>query len=278
MFGSKKMSVYISIMKITSLIILLVILIIMGVYFKWNDKLALLDLHRNNNIENFSCSDDVADEEGYQSALTQSQQNQLKQLVNDQTMKLMNSSSSLMQGPTGGRGPQGPPGGEFQAMGRLVNQSASYRNKESNAFTPELVTTRTSGTIPTQSLCLMDTPSLGSFQYWFLNKNGTIQNRYDNTCINYDPTKSSGTKVFMGSCEPSNFNQWIWDKDNRLVFKHGSSNQCLTVTQPQSGISTTTIPGCNGDKECLRRGNRVYLSVKDYKTNKLYDDEMWSFI
>jgi len=267
------------------LIILLVLLLIICLYIQPYNTLSLYNFNLSNNsnnerIENFTCNDSSSEEESYQSTLTHSQINQIRQLTNDQAMQLMNSSSSLVQGPQGGIGPQGPPGGEYQATGRLVNQAVSYKNKSSNVFIPSMVTTRTSGTIPTQSLCLMDTPTLGSFQYWYLNKNGTIENKYDGKCINYNPTKSSGTKVYMGDCTPSNYNQWIWDKDNRLVFTNGQQ-QCLTVSNPESGVSTTTIPGCSispKDNDCLRTGNRRYLSVKTYENGQLFDDDIWSFI
>jgi hypothetical protein len=267
-------------MNFNMLIILIVILVIIGIFYSKDNQLSLRKfiINNNNNIENFTCDDSSTEEESYQSTLTQSQINQIKQLTNDQAMQLMNSSSSLMQGPSGGSGPQGPPGGEFQAAGRMVNQSVSYKNRKSNAFLPSMVTTRTSGTLPTQSLCLMDNPTLGSFQYWYLNKNGTIENKYDNTCINYNPTKSTGTKVYMGDCNPSDYNQWAWDKDNRILFKNGD-NQCLSISNPESGISTTTIPGCGSkDDDCLRTGNRRYLNVKTYESGQLYDDEIWSFI
>jgi len=270
-------------MKFNILIILVVILLIACLYISNDNMIAIMDFRpreQEKQIENFTCSDTSSEEETYQSTLSQSQINQIRQLTNDQAMQLMNSSSSLIQGPTGRIGPQGPPGSDFQAAGRMVNQSVSYKNKKYNAFVPTAVVTRTSGTIPTQSLCLMDSPTLGSFQYWYLNSNGTIENKYDSKCINYNPTKSSGTKVYMGDCTPSNYNQWTWDKDNRLVFS-GGTQQCLTVSNPESGVSTTTLPGCSVSGEsddCLRTGDRRYLTVKTYKNGQLYDDEVWSFI
>ena len=263
------------------LIILMIILLIICLYSQPFNKLCLYNCNiskSTNQIENFTCDDTQTEESSYQNVLTQSQINQIRQLTNDQTMQLMNSSNSLMQGPSGPSGPQGQPGGEYQAVGRLVNQEISYKNKGNNSFLPSSVVSRTSGTIPTQSLCMMDYPTLGSFQYWYLNKNGTIQNKYDNTCINYDPTKSIDTKVYMGDCTPSNFNQWIWDKDNRLILKN-NEKQCLTVSNLENGVSTTTKLGCDGNNnDCLVSGNRIYLSIKTYENGQIYDNEIWSFI
>lgn len=253
------------------LIILPIIILIICIFSKQRR------MKRSENVENFTCDTDTTDEENNGITLTDSQMNQIQQMVSDQTMSLMNSTSSFMQGPQGNMGQQGPPGGTYQAAGRLVNQSASYKNKKQNAFNPGLVTTRTSGTLPTQSLCLMDTPTLGSFQYWYLNKNGTLENKYDGKCINYNPTKASGTKVYMGNCSPSNFNQWTWDKNNRLLFNNGDQ-QCLSLSKPESGVSTTTMPGCDSETECIRPGDKMYLQVKKYTNGTLYDDEVWSFI
>lgn len=259
------------------LIILLVILLIICLF---NGPLNQLSLSLNNTnkqtVENF-CDAECEEEETPVTNLSKSQMNQINQMVSDKTMSLMNSSSSFMQGPQGPTGQQGPPGGVYQAVGRLVNQSASYTSSNKNALTPSFVTTRTSGTLPQQSLCMMDTPALGSFQFWYLNSNGTIENKYDGKCINYNPLKSSGTKVYMGDCTPSDYNQWIWDKNNRLIFKNGE-NQCLSVSSPESGITTTTIPGCTDDSNCIRPGANKYLEIKTYKDGSLYDDEVWGFI
>lgn len=259
------------------LIILLVILLIICLF---NGPLNQLSLSLNNTnkqtVENFSCTAECEEEEP-SCPLTTCQTNQINQMISDKTMSLMNSSSSFMQGPQGIEGQQGPPGGVYQAAGRLVNQSASYTSSNKNALTPTFVTTRTSGTLPQQSLCMMDTPALGSFQFWYLNSNGTIENKYDGKCINYNPLKSSGTKVYMGDCTPSDYNQWIWDKNNRLIFKNGE-NQCLSVSSPESGITTTTIPGCTDDSNCIRPGANKYLEIKTYKDGSLYDDEIWGFI
>ena len=264
------------------LIILLVILLIICLFNGPLNRLCItLNSQKKNSVEGFTCTTDCeTEEEAPPTTLTQSQMNQINQMVNDQTMSLMNSSSSFMQGPQGPEGQQGPPGGTYQATGRLVNQSASYTSGNTNALTPTLVTTRTSGTLPQQSLCMMDTPALGSFQYWYLNSNGTIENKYDGKCINYNPLKSTGTKVYMGECTPSDYNQWIWDKNNRLIFKNGE-NQCLTVSSPESGITTTTIPGCSDSSDankCIRPGANRYLEIKTYEDGTLYDDEVWGFI
>ena len=130
--------------------------------------------YKNKNKEKFECKDPDKDDPS-QDVLSKSQKNQVKRIAKDETMKIMNQGSQFMQGPRGIIGPQGIPGGEYAAAGRLVNQKLSYKNTKENAFVPSLVTTRTSGTIPTQSLLLMDYPTIASFQYWYLNKNNTIE-------------------------------------------------------------------------------------------------------
>ena len=47
------------------------------------------------NVENFTCNTDTTDEENNGITLTDSQMNQLQQMVSDQTMSLMNSTSSF---------------------------------------------------------------------------------------------------------------------------------------------------------------------------------------
>lgn len=227
--------------------------------------------------ENFTCNQQVEQENSYQDVLSKSQKNQIEQIAKKQTMSVMNTGSQFMTGPKGPQGPQGMPGGKYQALGRLVNQKVSYSNSKSNAFLPNLVTTRTSGTIPTQSLLLMDTPSLASFQYWYLNNNNTIESRFDGKCLNYNPLKSSGSMVYMGECEPNNFNQWVWDKDNRIFLRESKDGECLYINNPESNITTTSLPGCKTGN-CIRTGEQYFLKVKKCDSNKIFPDEMWSFI
>ena len=252
----------------TIFILIIIIIIAVIILKKYNKK-----------KENFECKN-PNEEDPTQDVLSKSQKNQVKRIAKDQTMSLMNQGSQFMQGPRGTIGPQGVPGGEFSAAGRLVNQKLSYRNTKENAFLPNLVTTRTSGTIPSQSLLLMDFPTLASFQYWYLNKNNTIENKYDGTCITYNPLKSKKNLVYMGDCKPNKYNQWKWTKDNRLLLLNSESGkqQCLVVNNSDKNISTTNLPGCEGDKSCIRTGEKYYLKISDCSPNKIFNNQIWSFI
>lgn len=77
------------------LIILPIIILIICIFSKQRR------IKNSENIENFTCDTDTTDEENNGITLTDSQMNQIQQMVNDQTMSLMNSTSSFMQGPQG---------------------------------------------------------------------------------------------------------------------------------------------------------------------------------
>lgn len=250
-------------------IIILIIIVILGIiYVNWREN--------NKTTENFSC--DATTEEEAPLTLSDSQMAQLSQLASDAAQDALNANSSLQRGPAGPKGDQGVPGNDYISSGRLVNQKVSYTSNEANAFLPVLVTTRTSGTIPTQSLLLMDSPTLASFQYWYYNKNYTIQNKYDNKCINYDATKSTGSKVYMGDCTPGTTNQWTWGKNNKIVLKGSSPQKCLYINKPEDGVVTTDLPNASNTDAVIQAREKYYLQVKNCDSSDTYANELWSFI
>ena len=145
---------------------------------------SLIWFNQNKETEEFTCATTEEESTPDPLNLTSSQMAQVNQTIADQVQSTLNTGSGIYRGPPGQQGDQGVPGNDYIAAGRLVNQKVSYTSNEANAFLPTLVTTRTSGTIPTESLLLMDSPTLASFQYWYYNKNYTIQNKYDSKCIN----------------------------------------------------------------------------------------------
>ena len=248
------------------MIVILIVLIFGLLYYNW----------QNDTNEEFTCS--TTEEEPSPLTLTDSQMAQLSQMASSAAQDALNSNNTLMRGPAGPSGDQGIPGNDYISSGRLVNQKVSYTSDQANSFLPVLVTTRTSGTIPTQSLLLMDSPTLASFQYWYYNKNYTIQNKYDNKCINYDATQSSGNKVYMGDCTPSTTNQWTWDKNNKIMLKGSSPSKCLYVNKPEDNIVTTSLPNASNTDAVIQAREKYYLKVKPCDESDTYANELWSFI
>ena len=250
-------------------IIILIVIVILGIiYVNWREK--------NNTKEDFSCS--TTTEETTPLTLSDSQMAQLSQMASDAAQSALNANSTIQRGPTGPPGNQGVPGNDYISSGRLVNQKVSYTSNEANAFLPVLVGTRTSGTLPTQSLLLMDSPTLASFQYWYYNKNYTIQNKYDSKCINYDATKSSGNKVYMGDCTAGTTNQWTWGKNNKIMLKGSSPPKCLYINKPEDNVVTTSLPNASNTDAVIQAREKYYLKVKECDSSDTYANELWSFI
>ena len=62
-------------------------------------------------------------------------------------------------------------------------------------------------------------------QYWYLYKDGTIKNRYDDKCLTSG--KKEKSDLFMSECKDDNLNQkWEWNKKtNRIVSKDIPDNK-----------------------------------------------------
>jgi hypothetical protein len=206
-------------------------------------------------------------------------QNMISSVNQSQLKTLIAAQSPLLVGPKGPQGPQGPAGTTLVASGRLINKSGSTDGSKKHMTTPSYVVTRTEGTNPSSSLSFMDDISpFASFQYWQLDINNNLKNRYDETCMTMNPSQS---KLYIDKCSPDNPNQkWTWDNTNRLISTTASTNtqlKCIGLTEPESNILTSNVPGCVGD-QCLNRTPRRYLEVKDCDINNINEDEVWSFI
>ena len=207
--------------------------------------------------------------------------NMVTSKTTEQLKNLISTQSPLLTGPQGPQGIQGPPGTSLIASGRLVNKNGSYDKTAdgTNYFNPKYIVSRTEGTNSTSSLSFMDTVSpFVSFQNWQLDVNNNLKNRYDGTCLTINK-KLDG--IYMDKCSDDIPNQkWSWDSTNRIISTTASTDsklKCMGLTNPETNVITTSIPGCKGN-ECMNNSPRRYLTIKDCDINQINDDEIWSFI
>jgi hypothetical protein len=212
--------------------------------------------------------------------LTPNQVTQIKNMVQqgstDALTTIMQSNKQLLTGPIGPPGPPGPAGTTLVASGRLANKKTSFNEK--NKTIPQLVVARTEGTNPSTSLSFMDEISpFTSYQYWQLDINNNLKNRFDNTCMTMSTTDN---KIYMDNCDPNNANQkWTWDNTNRLISTSNSTNNILKCisTQEMENTHITSVPNCVG-KNCMISGKKNFLVVGDCKVNDIQDTQVWGFI
>jgi hypothetical protein len=207
--------------------------------------------------------------------------NQLTQVKNMATEISKDTLTTLLQsqslhGPPGQMGPPGPAGTTLVASGKLANKQTSFNPK--NKTVPQFVVARSEGTNPSASLSFMDEISpFTSYQYWQLDINNNLKNRYDNTCMTMSTTDNN---IYMDKCDPNNENQkWTWDNTNRLISTSNSTNnilKCIT-TKEMENKNITSIPGCVG-KKCIKSGKQNFLVVDDCKINDIQDNQVWGFI
>lgn len=205
--------------------------------------------------------------------------NMISSVNQSQLKTLIATQSPLLVGPQGPQGSQGPAGTTLIASGRLINKAGSTDGSKKRMTTPSYVVTRTEGTNQSSSLSFMDDISpFASFQYWQLDVNNNLKNRYDQTCLTMSPKQN---KLYIDKCSPDNDGQkWTWDNTNRLISTTASTDsmlKCIGLTEPEANILTSNVPGCVGDK-CLNDKPRRYLQVKDCDINNINEDEVWAFI
>lgn len=200
--------------------------------------------------------------------------NMISSVNQSQLKTLISTQSPLLVGPQGVQGPQGPAGTTLVASGRLINKSTSDPKNNSN-----LVVTRTDGTNPGSSFSYMDDLSpFASFQYWQLDINNNLVNKYDQSCLTMNPTQN---KLYMDKCSNDNENQkWSWDNTNRLISTTASTDtklKCIGLSKPEINIVKSNTPGCIGS-QCLNNNPQQYLEIKDCDINNINENEIWSFI
>jgi len=193
---------------------------------------------------------------------------------------LVLNNSPFLTGPAGPPGVQGPAGGPYVAVGRLINLSGSFpkSDKDKNYFSPKFSVTRSEGTNSTSSLAFMDDSSaFSAIQNWQLDSKGNLKNRYDDNCVTMNNTDN---KIHIDKCSENNLNQkWSWDTSNRIISTTNSNDiklKCIGLSKPEINITTTNIPGCKGDS-CSNNVPRRYLISKDCEINNVNEDEIWDF-
>ena len=179
----------------------------------------------------------------------------------------------FIAGPVGQTGGRGPPGGSYEAMGGITH------NKNIN-----LALSRTVGTIPNKSVIYLDKKNARSYQTWYLTADGTIKNRFDNTCITSNSDIANIHNLsHMGDCKPNDYNRFIWDPDNRFVLKNSGGNKplkCLEITKkPINNKNTTSKPRCGGksNSECLMSGPTYYLKTTTCKSGEVHPNQVFAF-
>jgi hypothetical protein len=263
------------------LMILLVILLIAIIY-----KKRSIDSYTENFQTNWTTNKDEL--KSKTSSLNDNQKTEIKNMIDSvaqtKLKDLITSQSPLLVGPEGHQGPQGPAGSTYIATGRLVNKGGSFDdiNDKNNYFIPKYAVSRTEGSNPNSSLSFMDDVSpFASFQNWELDINNHLKNRYDDSCLTINSDKNN-EKLYMDKCDSTkNEQKWMWDKTNRLISTTASTQnklKCIGLSNPETNITITSIPGCKG-KDCnMSNKSRKYLSLKDCDINNTKDDETWAFI
>lgn len=223
--------------------------------------------------------DTILEEEGLNTKQYDQVSNMIKAVSKSTLQDLVSSQSPLLTGPMGPPGQQGPPGTTLIASGRLINKDGSFdKNEDGSLSNPKYVVSRTEGTNENSSLSFMDNSSnFASFQDWQLTVNNNLTNRYDNSCLTMSKSQDN---VYMSDCDVNNNGQqWTWDSSNRIISKTSSTDKllkCIGLSEPQSNVLTTNVPGCVGDK-CSTGTPRRYLQVKDCQINSIQPDELWDF-
>ena len=119
--------------------------------------------------------------------------------------------------------------------------------------------------------------SFSSVQNWQLENNNFLKNRFDGNCLTMSNTDN---KIYIDKCTDNNQNQkWTWDDSNRIISTTNSNNiklKCIGLSKPEINITTTNIPGCNGES-CSNNVPRRYLVSKDCEINNVNEDEIWDF-
>jgi len=259
-------------------LIIIIITILFNVINNLNKKKKIEYFESSSSSASWSQSSEDVNKENQ--GLTPNQVTQIKNISSsiskDTLTNLIQTQSPLLTGPHGPIGPPGPAGTTLIASGKLANKTASFNEK--NKTIPQLVVSRTEGTNPSSSLAFMDEISpFTSYQYWQLDINNHIKNRFDDTCITMSTTDN---KIYMDTCDPNNANQkWTWDKTNRLISTSNSTNNILKCisTQEMENKNITSIPGCVGSK-CVKSGKQNFLVVGDCNVNDIQDSQVWGFI
>lgn len=266
--------------KIFSIILLFFFFVLILLIIKKKYRIENFS-NTNSNTNNWTTNKDVIAQQNQ--TLNSVQQKEVidivKSTTNSQLKTLISTQSPLLQGPSGPMGPQGPAGGTYIASGRLVNKKGSYDNdSETSLFTPKYTVTRTEGTSPTSSLSFMDNAApFASYQYWHLDINNNIVNKFDNNCLTMDTTQD---KLYISQCNDNPNQKWTHDNTNRIISTTASNSRtlkCIGLTQPEQNVITTNIPGCSG-QNCMSNTAKKYLVVKNCDINQINDDELWTFM
>jgi hypothetical protein len=240
---------------------------------------------QDSNIENFENTQNPwsINKEEFDSnnkGLSETQKKDVTDIVNAKTsakvMDMITTQKAMFEGQQGPIGPIGPPGGDFISSGRLINKEYSLEDNTNEVINS---ITRTNGIDDTGKVYLEKTDLFSPVQYWYLYKDGTIKNRYDDKCLTSG--KAEKSDLFMSECKDDNLNQkWEWNKKtNRIVSKDIPDNKnyerCISLSKPKIDESTNLLAGCSS-KVCGDSKKRFLQISNCGQGAKL--NEIWNFL
>ena len=198
--------------------------------------------------------------------------NMIKVKVNDEIKKNMANQQLNSSSVPGEQGPSGPPGGEYIAGGVFINKKYSYDSNNNLSMS----VSRSHGEDDSGKAFLEINDKFSPSYYWYLYKDGTLRNRYDNNCLTTNGKINSD--LYMSPCTNSSNQNWFWDnKSNRFVLQEtvrGNSKQkCIKLSSPKID-ENTLLAGCSNNN-CGSK-NKRYLKLGEC-SNSVQLDEVWSF-
>ena len=273
------------------LLLVLYLLLIYKVYqeikkkkFSNIESFQLFKINNHKNIEHFeedkvnNWTDSKEDIDAKTKRLNKYQKEEVVNMINAKVkQEMIDHSANNPSGDAsnnsqpGEMGPQGPPGGEYLASGLLINKAHSLG--ENNEIEKSITRLHGAGNSGKVFLELKD--NFSSTTYWYLDKDGHLKNRFDDTCLTTNGKNDSD--LFMQNCENNENQVWEWNnKTNRLILKKSNSSanqQCVGLTKPKTD-ENTLLSDCPNNK-CGNR-NKRYLTLKKCGISAK-DDEVWSF-
>lgn len=266
--------------------------------------MVMKELRKNkykNNIENFKLYDTDNFIENFESkelnkwtdspeeiklktdGLNKTQKSEVSDIVNQTTeLKVRNMVTNqkvMFEGPQGPIGPAGPSGSDYIMSGKLANKETS-----TDESTKNFVVMRAQGEDDTGKAFMEVNNPFTSTQYWYLYKNGTLKNRFDNKCLTAKANSVNTSDLYMSECLPDeNVNainqKWDWEpKTNRIISKNKEANsqydRCIALSGPKIDENTNLLAGCSNNS--CGNNKKHFLQLKNCN-NSVQPNEIWGF-
>ena len=250
--------------------------------FKLYDTDNYIENFESNKVDRWSDSDEeIKLKTG---GLNKTQKNEVSDIVNQTTelkVRSMVSNQKLMfEGPQGPIGPSGASGSDYIMSGKLAN-----KNTTTDESTKDYVVMRAQGEDDTGKAFMEINNPFTSTQYWYLFKDGTLRNRFDDKCLTAKSNSINTSDLYMSECLPDEnqnaINQkWNWDfKTNRIISKNKEANsqyeKCISLSSPKIDENTNLLAGCSNNS--CGNNKKQFLQIKKCD-NSAKPNEIWGFI